>query len=142
MKRKSNDELNLSILRRGKRLVVITKYRAIAVFALLLLMILIALMPQEQMNIDFENQTNETQDNMSENSTLMSTTDDKQTDEEPGWWKHEGHSTVTGTNTTPGSYPNTDGDDSKNDTQEIPEFPSIAAPVIITLSIVLFAGKK
>ncbi len=121
---------------------VITKYRVIAVFALFLLVILIALMPQEQMNTAFENQTNETQDNMSENSTLMSTTDDRQTNEEPGWWKHEGHSTVTSTNATSGSYSNTDGDGSKNDTGEIPEFPSIALPFIIILSIVLFAGRK
>gem|GEM_PF-5662388 len=123
-------------------MVVITKYRVIAVFALFLLVILIALMPQEQMNTAFENQTNETQDNMSENSTLMSTTDDRQTNEEPGWWKHEGHSTVTSTNATSGSYSNTDGDGSKNDTGEIPEFPSIALPFIIILSIVLFAGRK
>ena len=106
-------------------------------------MILVARMPQEETDFStFENMSNGTQDNVSENSSLRSTTDDMQTNEEPGWWKHEGRSTVTSTNATPDSYPNTTGDDNKNDTQEIPEFPTIVLPVMITLSMILLSGRK
>jgi hypothetical protein len=75
-------------------------------------------------------------------SPLMSTPDNVVSDEK-GWWKHDGHSTVVGSNvTTSGSNDGASENDNNDESQEIPEFPSLVIPFIAVIGIAIFFNRK
>jgi hypothetical protein len=76
----------------------------------------------------------------------MSTPDSIVSDEE-GWWKHDGHSTVTGSNVSTSSSGESSENPEKNnnegeDSEEIPEFPGLAIPFIAVMGIAMFFNRK
>ncbi len=91
-----------------------------------------------------ENMTNDSLGPASGQNSLMSTPDDTSDDtggeEKRGWWKHEGHSTVStgGTKTTEPS----DGKDEGGSENEIPEFPNVAIPMVAVLVLALSFRRK
>jgi hypothetical protein len=108
--------------------------------------------PQENSYIGMEGNDNFTDNftNMSQpadQSPLMSTPDNVVSDEE-GWWKHDGHSTVTGGNvSTSSSGDKSSENPEKNnnegeDSEEIPEFPGLAIPFIAVMGIAMFFNRK
>jgi hypothetical protein len=98
-------------------------------------------------------------DNLTDNFTNMSqsadqsplmSTPDNVLSEEKGWWKHEGHSIVSGGNGTAsaisgeasGNDDNDRNNGDNNDSEEIPEFPTIVVPFIAIIGISLFFSRK
>lgn len=126
------------------------------------------MIPQEKTFPEvFENITtlnNETVKPSPEQEPLMSIIDDiSDEDEEPGWWKHEGRSTVTyasseekqniknvnesneESDNNGDSNEESEGEETNENTgdnnQEIPEFSAILIPFMIVLCIALFFRK-
>ncbi len=122
---------------------------------LMMLLFLIGLFsPLENSYPGLEAEDNSTDNltNMSQpadQSPLMSTPDSVVSDEE-GWWKHDGHSTVTGGNVSvsgtgdesSGNGGNEENNDEEEGSGEIPEFPNIVLPLVAVTGIAMFFNRK
>ncbi|WP_406659987.1 PEF-CTERM sorting domain-containing protein [Methanolobus sp. ZRKC3] len=88
-----------------------------------------------------------TPENISHNETatapLMSPPDDipaenEPTENEPGWWKHTGKSSVSYAGESshqPGDNSGTEEKETSDGPEEIPEFPTMAVPVLVVMSL-------
>ncbi|SFM83432.1 hypothetical protein [Methanolobus profundi] len=134
---------------------IVTKYHAFAGMIFLIFMASIAMMPSDMSdNGNLENTTDEiiepVQEMEREQTPLMSTIDDTPDEEEKdGWWKHDGHSSISYTTSSPVNSSNSEqvpeNEDEGKGTQvpeEIPEFPVIAVPMMTIIGISLLFSRK
>ncbi|WMW25770.1 hypothetical protein RE474_03360 [Methanolobus sediminis] len=131
----------------------ITRYHVF--IGLMMLLFLIGLFsPQENNYPGQEGNDNFTDDFINnsqpaDESPLMSTPDNVLSDEKD-WWKHDGHSTVSGSNlAVAGSSDessenngNEKNNNGNNDSEEIPEFPNLVIPFIAAIGIAMFFRRK
>jgi hypothetical protein len=114
---------------------------------MILFALLVFFIPQETSFLDpvIDNNSTDNFTNMSQpadENPMMSTPDNVESDEK-GWWKHEGHSSVSAGNSSSSDSNDDYGDnEDNNDTEEIPEFPNIAIPFIAAIGIAMFSGRK
>ena len=127
----------------------ITKKHIISGVIILFIFIFIAKMPMELSgNNNLENVTNSTTANNQsmnpEEIPLMSTPDNTPAEEKRGWWKHDGHSSVSGSNEEQSSGITNEDNDNNGEREgaEIPEFPFIAAPMLTIICIAMLFSRK
>lgn len=147
----------------------ITRSHVFTGLIILFLLFVATLIPQDNTYIDYGMDNNDSRDNSTDRnqpddqSPLMSTPENVVSDEK-GWWKHEGHSTVTGGNLSAsdvtssigngiidedegeGTGEENDGngeeDEGDGTENEIPEFPNVTIPMVAVLVLALSFRKK
>ncbi|MBP1909364.1 hypothetical protein [Methanolobus bombayensis] len=127
---------------------------SVVIGLIVLLFLLGFFIPQENTSpvpvIDNSSTENTTNMTLPADETPLMSTPESAASDEKGWWKHEGHSTVTGSNVSASESGNSEGDSNNGDDEnnndngnhEIPEFPVLVIPFVTILGIAMYFNRK